>query len=361
MAGTALASRDGAGEDLNDAFGNLAPFAVDGADLLEVLDSQRSDLKSLINNTGRVFGALSEGDGILRGLIVNSEETFDALADGQSSLEETFRILPTFLDESRLTVNRLDRFARNTDPLVTRLKPVAADLPPTLRDLGRLSPDLRRLFVDLRPLIREAPQTLPGASRFLRGLSDEGVVKAVHTFFPEVNPILSFADYNQLNVLNFLSNGGSGLGYRYGASQSFKGNFKGRPEADNSLALLGQLGVINDESLALRAKRPGHERGNAYPEPQYLNRIRALGAIETWDCEPNEGPQSEPEEDDPPCFVEPDSLFDGHKFPTLQRGETSRVRAPRTNEPCNNPSNPPDRGSLRAGCDTLTGSPYRGR
>jgi len=151
MAGTALASRDGAGEDLNDAFGNLAPFAVDGADLLEVLDSQRSDLKSLINNTGRVFGALSEGDGILRGLIVNSEETF--------------RILPTFLDESRLTVNRLDRFARNTDPLVTRLKPVAADLPPTLRDLGRLSPDLRRLFVDLRPLIREAPQTLPGASR----------------------------------------------------------------------------------------------------------------------------------------------------------------------------------------------------
>jgi ABC-type transporter Mla subunit MlaD len=165
MAGTALASRDGAGEDLNDAFGNLAPFAVDGADLLEVLDSQRSDLKSLINNTGRVFGALSEGDGILRGLIVNSEETFDALADEQSSLEETFRILPTFLDESRLTVNRLDRFARNTDPLVTRLKPVAADLPPTLRDLGRLSPDLRRLFVDLRPLIREAPQTLPGASR----------------------------------------------------------------------------------------------------------------------------------------------------------------------------------------------------
>jgi hypothetical protein len=92
-----------------------------------------------------------------------------------------------------------------------------------------------------------------------------------------------------------------------------------------------------------------------------LNRLRALGAIETWDCEPNEGPQSEPEEDDPPCFVEPDSLFDGNKFPTLQRGETSRVRAPRSNEPCNNPSNPPDRGSLRAGCGALTGSPYRGR
>jgi hypothetical protein len=78
-----------------------------------------------------------------------------------------------------------------------------------------------------------------------------------------------------------------------------------------------------------------------------------LGTIESWDCEPNGGEQSKPEEDDPPCFVEPDSLFDGNKFPTLQRGETSRVRAPRSNEPCNDPSNPPGRGSLRAGCGTL--------
>ncbi len=358
VAGTALASRDGAGEDLNDAFGNLAPFAVDGADLLEVLDSQRGDLKSLINNTGRVFGALSEGDGILRGLIVNSEETFEALADEQESLEETFRILPTFLDESRLTVNRLDRFARNTDPLVTRLKPVAADLPPTLRDLGRLSPDLRRLFVDLRPLIREAPQTLPDAARFLRGLSDEGVVKALHTFFPEVNPILSFADFNELNILNFLSIGGSGLSYKTGAPAPGKGDFKGRPNASNSLSLLAQFGILNDRSLAAESERPEFERANAYPEPQYLNRARAFGAIEAWDCKPS-GKQRNPREEEPPCFVEADSLFDGNQFPRLERGKAPILRAPRSNEPCNNPSNPP--GSLRAGCGDLTGSPYRGR
>jgi len=359
MAGTALASKDGAGEDLNDAFGNLAPFAVDGADLLEVLDSQRGDLKTLINDTGKVFGALSEGDGILRSLIVNSEETFEALADEQDSLEETFRILPTFLDESRLTVNRLDRFARNTDPLVTRLKPVAAELPPTLRDLGRLSPDLRQLFIDLRPLIREAPETLPDASRFLRGLTDEGVVKGIHTFFPEVNPILSFADFNELNLVNFLSIGGSGLNYKVGAPAPGKGDVKGRPKANKSLGLLAQFGIINDRSLAAEPERPEYERANAYPEPQYLNRARAFGAIETWDCKPSGGEQRNPREEEPPCFVEPDSLFDGNKFPTLQRGEISRVRAPRSNEPCNDPSNPP--GSLRAGCGDLAASPYRGR
>lgn len=122
---------------------------------------------------------------------------------------------------------------------------------------------------------------------------------------------------------------------------------------DNEDAVQGTITNLNVTANAL-----AREDEAAIPA---LNRLRALGAIETWDCEPNEGPQSEPEEDDPPCFVEPDSLFDGNKFPTLQRGETSRVRAPRSNEPCNNPSNPPDRGSLRAGCGALTGSPYRGR
>ena len=366
MAGTALASRNGAGEDLNNAFGNLAPFAVDGADLLEVLNSQRGDLKSLINNTGRVFGALSEGDGVLRSLIVNSEETFEALASEEESLKETFRILPTFLDESRRTVDRLDRFARNTDPLVTRLKPVARELPPTLRDLGRLSPDLRELFIDLRPLIREAPATLPDAARFLRGLRDEGVTRGIQTFFSEFNPILSFADYQELTAINFLSIGGGGLAYRFGNEAPFKGDLKGRPEAPNTNALLGQVGILNDQSLVVRPERPYFERGNAYPEPSYLNRLRAFGIHETWDCENNgrtgdpggSGQQSDPNETDPPCFVEPDSLFDGNKFPTLQRGETSDVPALRSNAPCNRPSNPP--GSLRAGCDDLSGSPYRG-
>src|SRR5918997_1503687 len=248
MSGSADAFRGGAGEDVNNAFGNLAPFTVDGADLFEVLDQERPQLAQLVRNTGRVFGALN-GDGhTLRDLILNSNETFDALASEQQSLRETFAILPTFLDESRRTVNRLDRFARNTNPLVTRLKPVAADLPPTLRDLRALSPDLRRLFIDLRPLIREAPRTLPHGARLVRGLVDEGVTRAVHTFFPEANPILSYANYAQLTLGTFLSNGAAAVNYRLGSDPN-KGEFKGRPEADNGLGLLGQIGIINDKSL----------------------------------------------------------------------------------------------------------------
>ena len=40
-------------------------------------------------------------------------------------LREAFRALPTFLDESRQTLTRLDEFARDTDPLITQLHPSA--------------------------------------------------------------------------------------------------------------------------------------------------------------------------------------------------------------------------------------------
>ena len=145
------------------------------------------------------------------------------------------------------------------------------------------------------------------------------------------------------------------LGTRPGNLRKVVGGQQKTPAAldDNEDAVQGTI-----TNLDVTANALAREDEAAIPA---LNRLRALGTIESWDCEPNGGEQSKPEEDDPPCFVEPDSLFDGNKFPTLQRGETSRVRAPRSNEPCNDPSNPPGRGSLRAGCGTLNGSPYRGR
>src|SRR5919202_1626348 len=92
MGGSADAFGRGAGENVNDALGNLAPFTVDASDLFQVLDEQRPQLSQLVRNTGRTFGALN-GDGhSLRDLIVNGNQTFDALAREQRSLRETFAI-----------------------------------------------------------------------------------------------------------------------------------------------------------------------------------------------------------------------------------------------------------------------------
>src|SRR4051794_712193 len=65
---------DSTAQDLNDAFGNLGPFAQDAADVLGVLDKQQTDLGKLIRNTGEVFGAISERDHSLQHLITNSDQ-----------------------------------------------------------------------------------------------------------------------------------------------------------------------------------------------------------------------------------------------------------------------------------------------
>ena len=102
-------------EDLNDAFGNFEGFAVDGAKLMQVLDEQDQAVHDLVKNTGQVFGAINERRGALRELILNSKRTFEATASRDKALAQTFAIFPTFLDESKATMARLEDFSHNTD------------------------------------------------------------------------------------------------------------------------------------------------------------------------------------------------------------------------------------------------------
>ena len=165
MTELAKVTANGRSQDLNDAFGNLAGFSADGAKLLQTLDEQNVALRRLVKNTGVVFGAINEREGALHQLIVNSNNTFEATASRDRALAETFRIFPTFLDESKATLARLERFSRNTRPLVNDLKGPADDLGPTVRDLGDLAPHAERLFRDLDPLIRVSEGSLPDLAR----------------------------------------------------------------------------------------------------------------------------------------------------------------------------------------------------
>jgi phospholipid/cholesterol/gamma-HCH transport system substrate-binding protein len=304
-------------EDLNSAFGNLEGFAVDGATLLKTLDEQRVAVRRLIRNTGQVFGALNERQGALRELIVNSNNTFDALASRQRALAETFQIFPTFLDESKATAARLERFARNTRPFVNTLKGPARNLGPTVRDLGDLAPDLEKLFRDLRPLIRASRTGLPDLERVLRGLGP--FVDGVHTFFPELNPILSYLNFHQTTVAGFLQNGvpdilGDAGGQHYQT----------------------QVALIDSRSFQRFTTRQPWERGNAYMAPNALQRSIALGTIESFDCKARGGERSDPidqstpggEPRQPPCFVQPGSLWNGKQFVKPGKGEAPNRKAP---------------------------------
>ena len=307
-------------KDLNSALGNLAGFAQDGAGVLQVLDNQSTAVRQLIKNTGVVFGALNERKGQLRQLIVNSDRTFSALQSEQAALADTFRVFPTFLDESKVTLARLEDFSNNTRPLVNDLKPVADDLGPTVRDLGALAPDLEQFFRRLPPVIRSSNTDLPAAAKFIRGARP--VFKGLHVFLPQLNPILSYWNFDQDRIAHFLSANGVADHYNV-APQS-----NGIPGY-----ALGQFGINSEESIMLRTQRPKEERGNAYLAPNAYNRAVPLGAIESFDCKPSGGEVKDPSDTGfaqiPPCFVQPKSLYDNRYFPHLNPGHVRLKPPPR--------------------------------
>jgi phospholipid/cholesterol/gamma-HCH transport system substrate-binding protein len=335
----------GGGQDLNDALGNLATFAANGEGVLQVLNAQQSAVKRVISNTGVVFKALNERQGALRQLIVNSNDTFAALASRDTALAETFHIFPTFLDESKTTLARLERFSKNTNPLVTNLKPVADNLGPTVRDLGNLAPDLTTLFKRMDPLIKVGKADLPDAQRFLTGASP--VFDGLHTFLPELNPILSWANYDQ-NILGaFLSNG------QYATHHMVLGGSTNPPEFT-----LFQVGANDAHSIGFQPTRPAWERGQSYIAPNTYGRATAYGIIESFDCKPTGAPGNgevkdpiDPDPKDPssgigpnspnaapPCFVAPPQLYSGQRFTRLDRGKAPLVPRPLGSESTEGPA-----------------------
>src|SRR3954471_2842461 len=318
-------------EDLNSALGNLAGFAQDGAGVLQVLDTQSTAVRHLIKNTGVVFGALNERKGQLRDLVVNSDRTFSALQAEQTALADTFRIFPTFLDESKTTLARLERFSVKTHPLVNDLKPVADDLGPTVRDLGALAPDLETFFRRLPPVIETSKTALPDAADFLRGARP--VFQSLHVFLPQLNPILSYWNFDQDRIAHFLSTGGSAFHYPVAPQVN------GIPGYS-----LAQYAINNAESLQLRTSRPSNERGNAYLAPNNYNRAARLGIEESFDCKPSGGEVKNPSDDGttaiPPCFVQPRSLYDNHFFPNIDKGDVYLKPPPRGTTKGTQPANP---------------------
>ena len=332
QASSAVAIRD-RGLDLNDAFGNLAPFLTDATDVLEVLDRQEIALRGVIRDTGTVFDAFSSRGDELAGAIVGSRNTFAGLASEERALAETFRILPTFQRESQLTLERLDRFQVNAQPLMRELIPVARDLSPTLRNVRRLSPNLRDLFHDLEELEHVSQEGLPALRDFLDGLAP--VLDRLDPFLANLNPIIDYLRYNRKTVADFLAAPGVGLS---GAVEGVAGDPAPRH-------YLRQLSMNNTETLSIWPNRLPTNRGHGYVADGVLNGFEAAsnGIFPNFDCKNTDyssGGGGDPDEDEirpgqsvpgvnggnppspsfAPCIVQKDfGSYGGERNPALFR------------------------------------------
>ena len=278
----------GRGEDINAAFGSLPNFTESGTELFEVLDQRRNALRSLVRDTGTTFEAISRDEGQLRNVITETATVFETTASQRENLAETFRIFPTFLDESRATLARLQTFSRDTEPLLEDLEPALEDLEPTLADVRRLSPDLRNFFRSLPPLIRESKTGLPALSRVLKGLSP--VFERTGPFLAQLNPILQFIESNQYVLTDFISNGAAAT------------NLKLAPSTGSTGHALPQLIVTGSQTMP-QPRRTEDNRGAAYPTFGALAdpRIGSQQNLPSHDCN-NVGGERPPSEQQQSCY-----------------------------------------------------------
>jgi virulence factor Mce-like protein len=244
------------GRDVNDALGNLAPFAEDAARLVDILNRQKGAVTQLVSNTGVVFEALSERDGQLRSLIENSNRVFQATAARDDELKQAFTALPTFERESQQTLDRLARFSQTTNPLITQLRPAARELSPTLQSLGALSPDLKRLFQELPGLIDASRTGFPAAEQVLRDARP--FIAQLDPAMRQITPILQFLALYKPELTAFFANSVAAT------------------QASNAQRLhyLRTTNPFNPENLAVYPRRIGSNRPNAYAKSGNFKLLR---------------------------------------------------------------------------------------
>jgi phospholipid/cholesterol/gamma-HCH transport system substrate-binding protein len=281
---------DGRGADLNAALGNLAPFAEDTNTLLVQLDRQEEALQQLIRNTGTVFNAFSARRDQLTGLIRNSNTVFSTIADRNQQLQETFKAFPTFERESSLTLERLNRFTREANPIIAELRPVARGLTPTLQAAGRLAPSFRDFFVNLGPLITAARPGFPAFRRFLADVRP--ALGQLDPFTRSLNPFLAY-------IADYLPELDAFVGNIAASTQGL--TLDGRAQTPRHY--LRTAAVFSPEGMSIYPQRLATNRPNPYRFPGQLSQLSSgLPVFEERQCA--SGPRPGPNISDPNAFAQ---------------------------------------------------------
>lgn len=265
---------NGQGQSLSYAIGQLEPTFTEFEKLFRILDTQRVAVAQLFRNGTTTFRALRGREGELASLIQSSNTVFQTTAQRDRDIEALFRAFPTFLDESKLTLNRLKGFALNTDPLVRQLVPAAEQLSPTIIALGKLAPEAKGLFEGLAPVIARAPTAFPALRKLLR---DEfpPLLRALDPFVRNLNPILTGLNLYKHEVTSFFAN----------VAAATNGELTEENAAGEHLHFLRTMGPLNPETVSTYSNRLSMNRNSAYSPPLWAKGLAAgLPGFDTRQC-----------------------------------------------------------------------------
>jgi phospholipid/cholesterol/gamma-HCH transport system substrate-binding protein len=276
----------GRGQQFNAALADLYPFARNINAVLAVLNRDSAATRTLLSNGAQVFSSLSSSPAQLQSFVRNSNRLFAATSARDVALADTIRLFPAFLRQSRVTVNRVTRFAQTTKPLIDELHPAAVQLSPALKSVDRLAPELKTLFTDVGPLTTASRTGFPALRRFL----DQSVpfLTAIKPYLGNIVPVINYLNVYRRELAGFFANSTATTQARAPAS------------GNRDLHYLRISNPINPEVLTPFAKRPETNRTNPYLGPGGYNELRTgLKTFGTYLCTQNPLPPLSAALDDP--------------------------------------------------------------
>jgi len=286
---------EGQGQNLSYAIGNFEPTFKEFEGLFRVLNSQELAVSKLFSNGAKTFDALRGREGELADLIRSSNELFKTTASRNKDIEAIFRAFPTFEDESRLTVARLQDFATNADPLSKQLVPVAEQLSPTLVKFGELAPEAKKLFEALPAVEREAPTGFPALRKLFRDQFPP-LLRAADPFVRNLNPIVTGLGLYKREVTAFFGN----LAVATNAELT-----ETDAQTGQKIHFVRTMPPINPESIASFPSRLALNRASAYSSPGWAEEIlHGLPSFNTANCSSGLVAELDPSTPTNPAFLE---------------------------------------------------------
>jgi ABC-type transporter Mla subunit MlaD len=302
---------EGQGQNLSYAIGNFEPTFKEYEGLFRVLNSQKLAVSKLFSNGAKTFEALRGREGELANLIRSSNELFTTTASRNKDIEALFRAFPTFEDESRLTVDRLQGFATNADPLSKQLVPVAEQLSPTLIKFGELAPEAQKLFEALPAVEREAPTGFPALRKLFRDQFPP-LLRAVDPFVRNLNPLVTGLGLYKKEVTAFFGN----------LAVATNAELTETNAAGQKIHFLRAMGPITPESIASYPSRLAINRASAYSPPGWAEELlHGLPSFNTANCTSGLVAELEANTVTNPAFVERARRFkeSGEEFTAEER------------------------------------------
>ncbi len=273
--GMALTNR---GQDFNAAIAAFYPFATNVDSVLSVLGRDAAATSTLLRDTGPVFGALARSPAQLQGLIRNSNTVFASTAARDVALAAAIRAFPGFTVATRLTVDRVRRFATEAKPLIDELRPAAIQLSPTLQDTVTLAPELRSLLQNLGPLTQASKNGVPAFERFL----DASVpwLARLKPYLGNFIPIFNYINSYRREIAAFFANSAA-------TTEALAQNIT----QTKLLHYLRIANPVNPEALTGYPRRLASNRGNPYMVPGGYNQLASgLPVFGNYLCTANPQP-----------------------------------------------------------------------